>query len=490
MENQTMMQFFEWDLPPDALLWRRISAQAEKLKASGIDLLWLPPAYKGAQGIHDTGYGVYDLYDLGEFDQKGSISTKYGTAQEYINCVSDAQAAGLQIIADIVLNQRLGADETEEIRAVEVNQNDRNAVTSGEQEVTVWTKYICPGRAGKYSPFQWNWMCFTGTDYDAATGRNSLFRFVGKEWSPFVSGERGNYDYLMGCDVDVNHPETAAELKRWGAWYVQCSGIDGLRIDAAKHLDRKFQREWLNNVREETGKPLFAVAEYWAENLEELKTYAGETTENVSLFDVPLHMHFYRASTSRGQYDMSQLLTNTVVDAMPGQAVTFVDNHDSQPGQSLESWVEEWFKPLAYAVILLREGGLPCIFYPDYYGLRGEAVPQVPGVRRMLQVRKRYAYGTQHDYFDNPNVVGWTREGDAQHQNSACAVVITDGEGGDKNMYIGSQHAGKTFRDIIRRKQNPVVVDGQGNATFSVAGGGVSVWLLQEAYEEIAIHYD
>ena len=42
-------------------------------------LLWLPPAYKGVGGKNDNGYGVYDLYDLGEFNQKGSIETKYGT---------------------------------------------------------------------------------------------------------------------------------------------------------------------------------------------------------------------------------------------------------------------------------------------------------------------------------------------------------------------------------------------------------------------------
>lgn len=34
---------------------------------------WLPPAYKGIGGKDEVGYGVYDVYDLGEFDQKGTI---------------------------------------------------------------------------------------------------------------------------------------------------------------------------------------------------------------------------------------------------------------------------------------------------------------------------------------------------------------------------------------------------------------------------------
>ena len=40
--------------------------------------------------------------------------------------------------------------------------------------------------------------------------------------------------------------------------------------------------------------------------------------------------------------------------------------------QALESWVEPWFKPLAYALILLRREGYPCVFYPDYYGAEYE----------------------------------------------------------------------------------------------------------------------
>jgi alpha-amylase len=89
----------------------------------------------------------------------------------------------------------------------------------------------------------------------------------------------------------------------------------------------------------------------------------------MSLFDVPLHFNLHHASQSNGEYDMSKLLDNTLVAADPALAVTFVDNHDTQPGQALESTVQEWFLPAAYAVILLRPQGYPCVFYGDYYGL-------------------------------------------------------------------------------------------------------------------------
>ena len=47
--NGTMMQYFQWDLPADASLWKALAEDAAKLKTAGVTAVWLPPAYKGAQ---------------------------------------------------------------------------------------------------------------------------------------------------------------------------------------------------------------------------------------------------------------------------------------------------------------------------------------------------------------------------------------------------------------------------------------------------------
>lgn len=73
----------------------------------------------------DVGYGVYDLFDLGEFDQKGSVRTKYGTKDEYIRAIKAAQDAGIRIYADAVFNHKLGADQEEEAQAIPLNPDDR-----------------------------------------------------------------------------------------------------------------------------------------------------------------------------------------------------------------------------------------------------------------------------------------------------------------------------------------------------------------------------
>lgn len=164
MDNQTMMQYFEWNLPSDGLLWQRLSAQAKHLKESGIDILWLPPAYKGSGGGYDVGYGTYDAYDLGEFDQKGSVRTKYGTRDEYLAAIRTLQYEGIAVYADIVMNHRMGADEKELVEAAKFDPNNRTQQISGEEQIEAWTKFTFPGRGGKYSDFIWDHTCFSGID--------------------------------------------------------------------------------------------------------------------------------------------------------------------------------------------------------------------------------------------------------------------------------------------------------------------------------------
>lgn len=487
MDNQTIMQYFEWNLPPDGLLWQRVAAQAKNIREIGIDIVWLPPAYKGGAGMSDVGYGVYDTYDLGEFDQKGVTSTKYGTRREYLKAIRALQRTGITVLADIVLNHRMGADASETVTARMCNPDNRNEIISDSLEVEAWTKFTFPGRKGKYSKFEWNWTCFTGIDYDAKTGQTGIYLFDGKKWSEKVTNEKGNYDFLMGVDVDVNAEHVFKELVRWGCWYVKTTKVDGFRLDALKHIDCDFYQKWLDAVRKASDRELFTVGEYWSPDVSALKAYLNNLNYRVSLFDVPLHMNFATASHANGQYDMGKLFENTLISEDTQHTVTFVDNHDSQPGQSLESWVEDWFKPLAYAAILLRKDGLPCVFYADYYGLRSDGEPAVPGIVNIVAARKHCAYGEQHDYFDHHDIVGWTREGDKEHKLSGCAVLMSDGPEGEKTMYVGKQFANKNFRDLLRRFPEPITIDSEGNGVFKTKGGSVSLWVREEMYEQLAV---
>ena len=161
----------------------------------------------------------------------------------------------------------------------------------------------------------------------------------------------------------------------------------------------------------------------------------------------------------------------------PLLAVPFVDNHDTQPGQSLESWVQDWFKPLAYALILLRGDGYPCVFYGDYYGIPTHSImPKRQWLRPMIKARELLFYGKQHDYFDDPHLVGWTREGDEAQPGSGLAVVMSNEVGGSKTMYVGERLAGRAFYDVLGNRSGIVMAGADGNAVFSAGDGSVSVW--------------
>lgn len=461
IDNGIIMQYFEWFLKGDGTLWKKAAEEAKRLAAVGVTSLWMPPAYKGADGAEDSGYTVYDLYDLGEFDQKGSVRTKYGTKDEYVAAIKELKKNRINVYADVVLNRRMGADKTEEVQASEFNGRNRYQMI-GEGKVIGAPVYSFPGRRNKYSDFKWNWTHFEGIDWNQDNTDSA-------------------YDYLMGSDIDFNNKEVYDELVRWAVWYLKTTGADGFRLDAVKHIPTSFYRNFLIKVRELTGKELFTVGEYWHGDVNKLTSYLGEINSEASLFDVPLHFNFLHCSQARGAYDLRRIFDDSLLSRNPLKAVTFVDNHDTQPGQPMESYIEEWFKPLAYALILLRREGYPCVFYGDYYGIPHDKIKGMkPVLDKLMKLRKTKAYGEQHDYFDDPDCIGWTREGDKDHKDSGLAVVMSDGRGGTKRMYIGRQFAGKHFSDMLGNAKYNIKIDDEGCGEFYVNRCGVSVWVHKE----------
>ena len=474
--NGIMMQYFEWYLKP-GVLWKEMKEQARDLEEAGVTALWIPPPCKGMAGANDVGYSGYDMYDLGEFDQKETIPTKYGTKEELISAIRAVQEAGIHVYADVVMDHKMGADGWEKGIAKDYSLDNRNQAISDNMEIGAWTKFTFPGRKGVYSKFEWDWKHFDAVDWDEINKRNGLFLFDGQEWDTRVDSEKGNYDYLMGADLDLDNEEVVHELTRWGKWFLHVTDVDGFRFDAVKHMRFSFFRNWLRELRREEKKELFSVGEYWSSDVQKLLRYLRASRNEFSLFDVPLHFNFCHAATSNGYYDMRTIFQDTLTKANPVKSVTFVDNHDTQPGQSLESFVPAWFKPLAYALILLREEGYPCVFYGDYYGIPNNRIPAGRSwLEPMMKARRKCAYGKQHDYFDHPDIIGWTREGDDEHEDSGLAVVLTNKHGGTKTMYVGVRHAGKRFVDCTGSFSEPVTIGGDGCAVFPVNGGSVSVW--------------
>ncbi|BAY30188.1 alpha-amylase [Nostoc carneum NIES-2107] len=486
--NGTMMQYFHWYTPNDGNLWSKVEVSAPELAAAGFTALWLPPAYKGFAGAYDVGYGVYDLFDLGEFDQKGSVRTKYGTRQQYLDAVKSLQKHGLQVYADAVLNHKMGGDRTETPKATPFSQDDRLNPKGGLQEIKTYSYYNFPGRKGKYSNFEWHWWHFDAVDYNEYNqgDRSTIYLLEGKKFDDYVALEKGNFAYLMGSDLDFQSDWVRGEITYWGKWYLDTTKVDGFRLDAIKHISSWFFPQWIDELESHVGKDLFIVGEYWYNDINTLLWYVDRVGGKMSVFDVPLHYNFHQASKSGGNYDMRRILDGTMMQKRPTHAVTFVENHDSQPLQALESVVEPWFKPLAYAIILLREEGYPCVFHADYYGAEYEDWGRdgnrykifMPSHRwildKLLYARQHYAYGPQYNYFDHWNTIGWTRLGDEDHPK-AMAVIMSDGAEGNKWMEVGKPNT--KFIDLTEHIKEPVYTNDSGWAEFHCLGGSVSVWV-------------
>ena len=481
--NGMMLQGFSWYLPSDGQHWRRIAQRAPELAALGFTAIWLPPAYKGQAGISDVGYGVYDMWDLGEFDQRETVPTKYGERKDYIACIKALRAEGIQVLADIVFNHRMGGDELEYVYAHEVDPYDRNEDLTKKVRIGAWSRFTFPGRGGKLDRMVWTSGCFTGCDWDQIEERSGVWRFANKHWAEDVDhSENGNFDYLMGMDLDFSVKRVYEQLVKWGKWYLRVTGVDGFRLDALKHISRDFYQRWLEEMRTTVDRELFVVGEYWQYDVNALLAYLGEE-KAMSLFDVPLHFNFYNASENRDSIDFRQIFDNTLVSADPIHAVTFVENHDTQPDQALSSTVQHWFKPAAYAFILLREAGYPCVFFADLFGLPNDGIPAVPELLLLMEIRQKFAFGKQHDYFDAAESVGWTREGTKKSQG--CAVIVSRQNGAEKEMYVGSDHAGEHWVCVLG-EEGAVDIDEEGIATFPAGSALVTIYLPEKTAKTLS----
>jgi len=488
-ENGVILQFFQWYHEGD--LWNEFAEKAESLQKMGISAVWFPPANKCDLGLEGRGYDVYDHYDLGEFDQKGTVRTRYGTKEEYLNAIKKAHEHNIDVYADIVLNHKMGADEKETVTVHEVDAENRNKIISKPFLANAATRFTFPGRDGKYSDFVWDYQCFSGIDNLDVEGevQQGIFKIhndSGKDWTDDVSHQLGNYDYLMGADIEYRNPKVIEETKKWIQWYIETTGVDGLRLDALKHISHDFLEEFIQYIKTEIDEDIYVMGEFWKDDPTKIIDFSDRMNDLISLFDAPLHYNFFNASKEKSDYDLRAILENSFLQNRPIFSVTFVENHDTQPLQGLESAVEEWFKPLAYAIILLSEKGYPCIFYADLYGAEymdykdGEeheiVIPKVEILPQLLEARQKFAFGNQIDFFDHQNCIAWLRTGNAE--KPPCVVIISNGKATQKEIDLGKEFAGATFQDFLGHRTETLQCDKNGKACFTVNPESVSVWVL------------
>ncbi|MFN8277775.1 MAG: alpha-amylase family glycosyl hydrolase [Chitinophagales bacterium] len=270
-------------------------------------------------------------------------------------------------------------------------------------------------------------------------------------------------------DIDHNIPSSKTALKEYTRWMFDSVGIGGMRVDAVKHFPTAFMGEALDYLHQNGINPPMVVGESYDFNPAVLKGWVDAVQSNmqpatrdsikVRVFDFSLRGALKAACDQFG-YDVRGVFGASIVDAVGGSGsnvVTFVNNHDFRdPGQPVTNNPE-----LAYAYILLNNKvGLPCVFYPDYFGnnfMKGR-------IKGMIAAHKKYVYNSSiHDYlsagsgYPNFYVKGFantTLTFQMQNAITQKPVVVTINFAGDtldvyQKINMNTLAVGDTFTNIF-----------------------------------------
>ncbi|MFP6901879.1 MAG: alpha-amylase family glycosyl hydrolase, partial [Opitutales bacterium] len=93
-----MLQYFNTS-------WAEITRRVPELAEAGYTSLWLPPPTKGSGGL-SVGYDLWDPFDIGGREQRGTFSTRYGTEAELHRLIETAHRFGIRVYFDNIMNHR------------------------------------------------------------------------------------------------------------------------------------------------------------------------------------------------------------------------------------------------------------------------------------------------------------------------------------------------------------------------------------------------
>lgn len=305
----------------------------------------------------------------------------------------------------------------------------------------------------------------------------------------------------MFSNIDYTHKDVREEVTNWCRWMIEHVGIDGFRLDAVQHFSFSFTRDWIQAAQQASiakrDKDIFIVGEVWTGELDRITNWLSAiqapSGPHFYAYDSPLLYNFSRLSQEfpRRKADLRTTLRGSLVKARPEAAVTLVTNHDTQPGQTSYTPMSSALKPFFYAFVLLRQEGLPCVFWGDLFGTQGPHAekPISDSQRRssllanLMLCRRLFAYGKQTDYWKSRDCIGWTRAGTSD--KPGCAVIFSIGN--PKMVHsieVAIGKPGDVFVELLGNWDKEVIIGQDGRGRFCCCAFDVCVY-VQKGREEI-----
>lgn len=326
-------------------------------------------------------------------------------------------------------------------------------------------------------------------------------------------GDWGWDHMVFFYDYDQFIPDTKNKLFEWTSWNWTNAGVRGLRVDAIKHFTPEFMGDLLDYMHDQGQDPPMVVGEWYGYNVGELtgwvndvlNTMDNDTKAAISprIFDFVLRENLRQACDAFG-YDVRNLFNNSLnANGLSGfNIVTFANNHDFRDENGQTALIKN--DPiLAYAYLLTNNQlGIPCIFYPDYYGTYDPAnfnyhpsgIPVLKGeMDQLMAAHKIYINGANSAIYLNN--FGSAYLADANYISGFANTTLLyqlNGANAGRKVIVAINFAGETlkldhkvdaavgtqFTDLLGRSAFPTgTVDGQNRLYFEVPPRSYSVWV-------------
>jgi neopullulanase len=226
------------------------------LQGMGVTAIWLAPIFKnkpvqGPAGQESAGYHGYWVTDF------TTVDPHFGTEADFKTFVDAAHARGMKVYMDIITNHSADVIFYRECvgqpacpyRSIgdypySRRARDGAAINDGFQGGKVataenWTKLTSPDYA--YTPF----IPDAEKDVKRPAWLNDV-AFYNNRGNTTFSGENSTYGDFVGLDdLMTEHPRVVAGMIEIYQSWITRFGIDGYRIDTAKHVNPEFWQQFV-----------------------------------------------------------------------------------------------------------------------------------------------------------------------------------------------------------------------------------------------------